>query len=71
MVPDGQGGEHERETIFTFAYWKEFFKMEHLPNFNQTWNKHFLHDGQMKVEVLFKEGIITKIGKGHFNIFFS
>jgi hypothetical protein len=26
-------------------YWKESFKMKHLANFNQTWYKHFLHDG--------------------------
>jgi hypothetical protein len=45
MVPDGQGGGTRGETISTFAYWKEFSKMKHLPNFNQTWNKHFLHDG--------------------------
>jgi hypothetical protein len=44
MVPD-EVGDRRGETIFTFAYWKEFFKMKHLANFNQTWNKHFLHNG--------------------------
>jgi hypothetical protein len=38
-VGDTRGG-----TIFTFVYWKESFKMKHQANFNQTWNKHFLHD---------------------------
>jgi hypothetical protein len=57
-------GDTIGETIFTFAYWKEFFKMKHLPNFNQTWNKHFLDPVawwefkfiQMKVKVVFKGG---------------
>jgi hypothetical protein len=38
-------GDTRGETIFTFAYRREFLEMKHLPNFNRTWNKHFLHDG--------------------------
>jgi hypothetical protein len=42
--------------------------MKHLANFNLTWYKHFLHDGnskfiQIKVQILFKGGIITKVQK--------
>jgi hypothetical protein len=42
-------GDRRGGTIFTFVYWKESFKMKHLANFNQTWNKHFLHDGNSSV----------------------
>jgi hypothetical protein len=44
MVPEGQVGDTRGGTIFTFVYWKESFKMKHQANFNQTWNKYFLHD---------------------------
>ena len=43
MVPEGQVRDTRGGTIFTFEYWKESFKMKHQANFNQTWNKHFLH----------------------------
>jgi hypothetical protein len=39
------------------------FKTKHLANFNQTRYKHFLHDGNSKVQILFKGGIITKVQK--------
>jgi hypothetical protein len=45
MVPEGQGGGQEGETIFTCVCWKKSFKMKHQANFNKTWYKHFLHDG--------------------------
>jgi hypothetical protein len=58
------------ETIFTFAYWKEFKKKkketssQFQSNLEQTffawWEFKFI---QMKVEVLFKGGIITKVQK--------
>jgi hypothetical protein len=45
MVPEDQGSRDTRGgTIFTFVYWKESFKMKHEANFNQTLNKHFLHN---------------------------
>jgi hypothetical protein len=52
-----------RETIFTFAYWKDFFS-QFQSNLGQTflewWEFKFI---QMKVKVLFKGGIITKVQK--------
>jgi hypothetical protein len=52
----------------TCIYWKECFKMKHLANFNQTWYKPFLHEGnsslfKMKVPSPLKRGIITKVQK--------
>jgi hypothetical protein len=40
-------GDTRGETIFSFVNWKESFtcKMKHLANFNQTWYKLFLHEG--------------------------
>jgi hypothetical protein len=56
------------ETIFTFLDWKKSFKMKHRANFHQTWYKHYLAWWefkfiQMKVQVPFKRGIITKVQK--------
>jgi hypothetical protein len=67
LSPRVKVGDKRGETIFTFVYWKESFKRKHLANFNQTWYKHFLHDGSSS---LFKwspsplqRGIITKVQK--------
>jgi hypothetical protein len=64
--PSVKVGDSRGETILTFVYWKESFKMKHLANFNQTliqtyiawWEFKFI---QMKVQVLFKGGIIRKV----------
>jgi hypothetical protein len=45
MVPEGQGGGHKKGNYFYICKLKESFKKKHLANINQTWNKHFLHDG--------------------------
>jgi hypothetical protein len=52
-------GDTRGETIFTFVYWKESFKMKHLANFNQTWSKTFLHDGNSS---LFKWRCKNRVG---------
>jgi hypothetical protein len=49
-------GDKRGETIFTFVYWKESFKMKNLANFNQTWYKHFLHDDNSSLFSLFQRG---------------
>jgi hypothetical protein len=42
MVPDGQGGDTRGETIFTFAYWKEFFLNETSSQFQSNLEQTFL-----------------------------
>jgi hypothetical protein len=54
-------GDTRGETICTFVYWKQSFKMKQLSIFNQTWYKHFLDEEEikfieMKVQILFKGG---------------
>jgi hypothetical protein len=71
MVPEGQVVDTRGGTIFTFVYWKESFKMKHQANFNQTWNKHFLHVliGIQIYSVLFKGGDNHKNRVGSFKYF--
>jgi hypothetical protein len=65
-----------RDTLFTFVYWEESFKMKHLANFNETCTNIFC---MMGIQVYSNEspnhiqrGIITKVQKrvGSFKVFF-
>jgi hypothetical protein len=72
MDPEGQGWGHKGGgTIFVYVYRKESsgkFQSNFVQIFLARWEFKFI---QMKVQVLFKEGIITKVQKkvGSLNFF--
>jgi hypothetical protein len=45
MIPEGQGVGQEGNYFHMWILEKKSFKIKDLANFNQTWYKHFLHDG--------------------------